>query len=566
MVRAAIDSTPSLPAPPSAADQPGLGPVVRRARRAISSTIGARPASVSRSQPRQPRPLRARPVVTGWQPPPWLTASSGSGGSSAGCRPGADGTESWARWCRRPVLSAAVRALIVTGSVGAAMVTAIVASRVLPRPAGGAVATAWWLGIVAVTTLVLLGANLVGRRLLPLAALLNLSLAFPGSAPDRFRLAFRSGTARDLERRLAQARDRGLSDEPARAAADILALVGAMTAHDRRTRGHSERVRAFNDLIAEEMNLPTPDRERLRWAALLHDVGKLHTPTRVLNKPGPLTDEEWQALHRHPEDGARMAAPLRGWLGPWAHAIEQHHERWDGSGYPKGLAGSQISLGARIVAVADAYEVMTSPRPYQRAKSARAAREEMACATAGSQFDPVVVRAFLAASVGKLRKVVGPISWLVGLPYVVSGSQAAAAVAAAGRHALVTAGAAGAVGALSVAGLVPAHPDQPVPPAPTRPAPQAGAPDPSSRPPAGAPAVGSPSQEAPAATPQAQAPPVGPPAGPGVGRPSRGKTVVRIDPSALGVGGGVPPIEITVPDPALPVDVPLPPLPGPLSP
>src|SRR5205807_10372018 len=171
----------------------------------------------------------------------------------------------------------------------------------------------------------------------------------------------------------------------------------ALTAHDRRTRGHSERVRALSELIAEELHLAPEERDRLRWASLLHDCGKVTVDSRILNKPGPLDEEEWAIMRRHPEEGARIAFPLRDWLGEWSLAIAQHHERWDGHGYPRGLTGEEISLAARIVAVADAFDVMTSARSYQGPMSTAAARTELT-AMAGAQFDPAVVRAFLLVS------------------------------------------------------------------------------------------------------------------------------------------------------------------------
>src|SRR5439155_27298376 len=151
------------------------------------------------------------------------------------------------------------------------------------------------------------------------------------------------------------------------------------------------------------------DRDRLRWASLLHDIGKLQVHSRILNKPGKLGAREWKAIHRHPEEGAKLAAPLAPWLGEWASTIEQHHERWDGAGYPYGLKGTEISLGARIVGAADAFEVMTANRPYKKAMSAGAARHELT-RCAGAHFDPTVVRAFLNISLGRLRWVTGPVA------------------------------------------------------------------------------------------------------------------------------------------------------------
>jgi putative nucleotidyltransferase with HDIG domain len=179
-----------------------------------------------------------------------------------------------------------------------------------------------------------------------------------------------------------------------------------LAAHDSRTRGHCERVRVYNDLLAEQLGLSRADRDRLRWAALIHDIGKLKVSHRLLNKPGQPTVEEWAILRAHPARGAEIVAPLGQWLGPWAKAIEQHHERWDGTGYPRGLTGVDINLGARIVAVADAFEVMTSLRPYGRPVTADSARAELA-ACAGTHFDPLVVRAFLDISIGPLRRAMG---------------------------------------------------------------------------------------------------------------------------------------------------------------
>jgi len=364
-----------------------------------------------------------------------------------------------------------VRYATVATPVAASVLAAFLLGRLVPVPDSGAGLVGWWLVILAVSTLVLLGVDRMARRLLPLAVLLNLSMVFPDKAPDRFWVAFRAGAIGNLQQRLVDAETHGSGDAPAKAAANIITLVAAITAHDRRTRGHSERVRAFNDLIAEEMRLPEPDRERLRWAALLHDVGKIDTPVSILNKPGPPTADEWRKLHCHPEDGARITAQLHEWLGPWATAIEQHHERWDGTGYPNGLAGTDIGLGARIVAIADAYEVMTSPRPYRRAMSARSAREELARGAAGTQFDPAVVRAFLTISLGRLRKIVGPITWLFQFPLLASSPRLEAVAAVAGRQLATTAGSVIAVGVLAASGVVGG-----APPATSRPQPAASAP------------------------------------------------------------------------------------------
>ena len=216
-------------------------------------------------------------------------------------------------------------------------------------------------------------ADRMTRRMLPLAALLSLTLAFPDEAPSRFKIAMRSGGTVELQRRLEQYRRIG-ANEPALAAQRLLELVADLSRHDRLTRGHSERVRAYSQMIGEELGLTEAEIDRLRWAALLHDIGKLEIPFEILNKPDRLTADEFETIMRHPGIGARLTAPLAGWLGESVRAVGEHHERWDGDGYPNGLRGTDISLAARIVAVADAFDVMTSFRSYKKPGTAAEAR------------------------------------------------------------------------------------------------------------------------------------------------------------------------------------------------
>ena len=353
------------------------------------------------------------------------------------------------RWQGRPVLSAAVLVAAHGIPIAAAVATSAVLSRRFHEPDGVAGAVAQWGLLLAASTAVLLVVDRAAKRLLPLAALLKLSMLFPDAAPKRMKVARKSGSVRNLQVRLDEAKALGADDEPTRAAEVILALVGALHAHDRHTRGHSERVRWFTDLLAEELKLAPADRDRLRWASLLHDIGKLHVSPKILNKPGKLVRREWRHIHRHPEEGARIVAPLAPWLGEWAATVEQHHEKYDGTGYPHRLKGDEISLGARIVAVADAYEVMTAVRSYKKAASAATARKELT-RSAGTHFDPVVVRAFLNISIGRLRWVTGPVAWVAQIPFVgwlprlaestsVVAGQAAGAV---GTAALLTSGSA----------------------------------------------------------------------------------------------------------------------------
>ncbi|MDQ0583359.1 HD-GYP domain-containing protein [Streptomyces rishiriensis] len=177
--------------------------------------------------------------------------------------------------------------------------------------------------------------------------------------------------------------------------ATIRALVQAVDIKDGYTRGHSERVGQASVLIGRELGMDESRIDMLRFAGILHDVGKLGVPTRLLRKDGPLTPQERRVIELHPEYGHEITRGIS-FLGEARSAILHHHERIDGKGYPYGLVGSQIPEPARVVAVADAFDAMTSTRCYSRARPVQAALEELR-KCAGAQFDPRMVAALAHA-------------------------------------------------------------------------------------------------------------------------------------------------------------------------
>lgn len=318
-------------------------------------------------------------------------------------------------WKGRPILAGAIRTLIAAVPIGLAVGFGLAAVHWFPPRRFGLNPWVWILIEISCATGLLVLASRLGRKFLPLTTLLRLTLYFPDRAPSRLAVAMSHYSPNALQARLLSFGHPRVVRPDDEHAARILGLVAAISDHDQLTRGHSERVQAYSALIGKELGLSGQDAAKLSWAALLHDVGKLRVPASLLSKPGEPTTQEWDILAGHPEAGMEVAEPLREWLGPWLDVIGQHHERWDGAGYPSGLAGDAISVGARIVAVADAYDVITSARSYKRALPASAARAELA-RCAGEQFDPQVVRAFFAIGLGRLRRVAGPLSVLSVLP------------------------------------------------------------------------------------------------------------------------------------------------------
>ena len=194
------------------------------------------------------------------------------------------------------------------------------------------------------------------------------------------------------ERRLSQAETLLGDDAEGMNVEALTRLSALLEARDSYTYGHSQRVTRHAERIARAMGLSATDVARVRTAAALHDVGKLHTPRDTLNKPGRLTDEEFAVIKRHPVDGAAMATGLG---DPAITAmIRHHHERLDGKGYPDGLAGDEIPVGARIIAVADTFDAITSDRAYRRAASHKRALDVLA-REAGTQLDAAAVAGFV---------------------------------------------------------------------------------------------------------------------------------------------------------------------------
>jgi putative two-component system response regulator len=171
---------------------------------------------------------------------------------------------------------------------------------------------------------------------------------------------------------------------------DVLSsLAQALETRDFSTFGHCKRVSHYSRLIADELGLPAEDKHYLEIASLLHDVGKIGISDSILLKPAALDKDEWADLKNHPAKGVEILKPLK-YLGPALPAILHHHEFFNGTGYPAGLGGGAIPLNARIIAVADAWDVMRSDRPYRKALSRDAATKEL-LAFAGIQFDPALV-------------------------------------------------------------------------------------------------------------------------------------------------------------------------------
>src|SRR3989338_8747486 len=171
-------------------------------------------------------------------------------------------------------------------------------------------------------------------------------------------------------------------------------LPRAIEARDHYTRSHSENVARFAVAIANEMKLSVKQVETIREACELHDLGKIGIEDSILSKPSSLTNEEWEQMKRHPAIGAQILEPLT-FLNDVIELVRQHHEHYDGTGYPQGRRGEDILLGARIIHLADAYEAMRSARSYRKVPLTQLEATEEIKRNSGIQFDPKVVEAFL---------------------------------------------------------------------------------------------------------------------------------------------------------------------------
>ncbi len=187
----------------------------------------------------------------------------------------------------------------------------------------------------------------------------------------------------------------------------VLALANAMDARDTYTNNHSQRLAYMAEAVCIELGFTDEEIQTVRWAALLHDIGKIGVPDEILRKPGALLDSEWEVMKRHPEIGAKIVAPVKE-LARVAPLIRAHQERYDGKGYPDGLRGKAIPVGARILAIVDAFGAMTDFRVYRKRRSNFQAIEELRRCK-GTQFDPDLVEVFIKVLERDATRPLGPL-------------------------------------------------------------------------------------------------------------------------------------------------------------
>jgi HD-GYP domain-containing protein (c-di-GMP phosphodiesterase class II) len=182
----------------------------------------------------------------------------------------------------------------------------------------------------------------------------------------------------------------------------ITALASALQERDRYTGDHSENVVDLTARVGDALALDSGEIGRIRTAALLHDIGKVGVPDEILQKPGPLTESEWEIMRQHPATGERILRAIPG-LGAVARIVRHEHKCWDGKGYLDKLAGAAIPVGSRIILACDAYHAMTSDRPYRKAMQHSEAMADLT-SNAGTQFDPEVVQAPVGYCSGGARR------------------------------------------------------------------------------------------------------------------------------------------------------------------
>jgi hypothetical protein len=180
----------------------------------------------------------------------------------------------------------------------------------------------------------------------------------------------------------------------------VKSLVKAIEGKDKYTKGHSDRVSAYSTLVAEEIDFSHEEIKKIQMAAVLHDVGKIAVPEKILNKEGKITEEEFNEIKKHPSNGYSIVSQIKN-MKEIAVIIKYHHERWDGKGYPDGILKKEIPIESRIISVADAYDAMTSDRPYRKGMSHEKAIYELK-SNSGKQFDPEIVEIFCGISRNRL--------------------------------------------------------------------------------------------------------------------------------------------------------------------
>jgi putative nucleotidyltransferase with HDIG domain len=173
----------------------------------------------------------------------------------------------------------------------------------------------------------------------------------------------------------------------------LRSLISIIEAKDPYTKGHTERVASYSVALANRVDLREDDLKRIMFAALMHDIGKMGVLDEIVNKPGALTEAEWELMRAHPVVGAGIVEKME-FLNGTADIVRYHHEAWNGKGYPDGLRGDDIPLGARIVTVADSFDAMTTDRPYRKALTVDQAIAQLE-GGAGVQFDADLVKVFV---------------------------------------------------------------------------------------------------------------------------------------------------------------------------